>query len=154
MATETLKTFLAGYGIKKVGDLNAISKQSSQTLRNWHKKESKQALIKCCIMAYRFRLDNNLELCQELDTHGTSELRGYLEVNGYEMREFEHISKQSYQTLSNWFLNPNKSHLIEVIKHAIEWEKKNEAPQEKAKGIKSFDLERVIKNRNFKKKYY
>ncbi|MDC5753596.1 hypothetical protein [Vibrio europaeus] len=155
MANEMLKTFLAGYGIKKVSDIEGISRQSDQTLRHWHKNESKQALVKCCVLAYRFRLDRKQELNQEFDSKGLKSLGDYLEAHGYEMKQFERISNQSYQTLSNWFLNPKKSYLISIIKDALEWTEQGGSTEPKGKEIKSFSLERVLKNRKgFKGKYY
>lgn len=150
-----LKTFLAGYGIKKVSDFAGISCQSSQTLRNWLKSDTKRQVVKCCALAYHYRLANGQPVNQEFDSKGFDGLNDYLESEGMDMATLESTSNQSYQTLSNWFLNPKKSCLIGVILDAVKWIKVKGDTNPHDREMKRFELERVVKDRkSFKGKYY
>ncbi len=155
MANKTLKTFLAGYGIKKVSDIESMSKQSPQTLRNWYKNKSKKALIECCVLAYRLRVQTSTQVNQEFNTEGLGNLSSYLERYGYKQAQFERMSNQSYQTLSNWFMSEKKRHMIGIIRDAVEWTRLSNSDESQDKIFKSFSLEDVVKNRKgFKGKYY
>ena len=118
-----LSVFLEPYGLK-VKQLEALSGQSPQTLRNWFasgKKTDKAHLITCLIASHNWRTHHLIELYPKDKVVPDKTLTEYLKPHNIKPDELAIVSGQSLQTLRNWLKSPYKFLMIDIMIDAVNW---------------------------------
>ena len=122
LKTMKIQSFLSDYGIK-VAELQALSGQSGQTLRNW--QESKPALILCLIGAYKWHIYKHgcVLPAKSFESEDRETINKYLEMHDTSLEGIRLLSDQSGETLRNWINSPKKYMMIDVLIYADRWYK-------------------------------
>ena len=103
-----------------VDDLTRISEHSPQTLRGWFKSEKKIRMIYCLVACYKYRLLNGIPLDRRFDNKGLT-LADHLEAYTVTLNELVELTGQHPTNLRNWFVNPRKRILLDILLDALTW---------------------------------